>query len=591
MYAGTLKLKQQSAEVVATQLPLTLKLNNLSSSITDSLEALDSFVLTTSEDKRQARQQLWKNKIFPLFAEIKDHCANYHADHYTQQLVQLEGLLRQLYASQWWAEDVSQFIGNQPSLVIYKRDILPLYYRIHSALNGVNGITQVGPITNDLRFIVTETHLTLSRTIHQLSEAILTGDLAYLSRFNQGAMDVQNHLDTIRELDSLSDEVRVLVEWIHDQYATYRGLANNVLEMRQAADWNRGLYIIESETEVLTQDIKKLIISLQNRQVTKLTLDAEEAVEMSRYASIYAAILIAICAIVAALLTFYNSRKIVYQISQLREAAQSISQGKLDMIKVTYEDELGDLANVFNQMQQTILRRRKKFIRERERLNDIVRVITHDIKSPLININGHAEIICEKLKGKEYSGDDSISEPIDHIVSSSTRIDELIQGILELSNAAHKELVFSNIELKKSIQNLMKINSHRLKTSDVILTSIPNVIYSDEFAIKFVLSTMLDNAIKYSEPGRRLTIEIGYTANEELGTSCLFVKDNGIGITEEEDDSVFAIFTQGKNEKNGHGVGLACARSYAERLNGDLTYKRNENGLGVTFYFEFSMNY
>ncbi|GAB5382469.1 MAG: hypothetical protein Alis3KO_38840 [Aliiglaciecola sp.] len=597
MYTGTLKLKQQSSEVVVTQLPLTLKLNNLSSKITDSLEALDSFVLTNSDEKRLTRQGIWRDDIFPLFEEIKQHCEQHDGDEYALQLEQLAGLLKQLYTSQWWVEDVSQYIGNQPSLVVYKRDILPLYYRIHSALNGVNGVTEVGQVTNDLRFVVTETHLTLSRTIHQLSEAILTGDLAYLSRFNQGSMEVQKHLDTIRSSAALSSELKTLVDWINDQYAIYKRLANRVLEMRQAADWNRGLYLIETETEALTEDIKKLIITLQNKQVSKLKLEAEEAVEMSRYASIYAVILIAICAIFAALLTFYNSRKIVYQISQLSEAAESIAQGKLDMIEVTYEDELGDLARVFNQMQKTILRRRKKFVRERERLNDIIRVITHDIKSPLININGHTEIICETLNSGETTQTNTkklaanISEPIEHIVTSTKRIDELIQGILELSNAAHKELVFTNIELKKTIQNLLQINSHRLKTADVILTSIPNVIFSDEFAVKFVLSTMLDNAIKYCDPGRRLTIEIGYKADESQGIACLYVIDNGIGIADADDESVFAIFTQGKSKKSGHGIGLACARSFAERLNGDLTYQHNENGQGVTFNFEFSMNY
>lgn len=594
MYSGTRALQNHSSEMIAEQLPFTLMLNNLSSKVTESIEVLNTFVLLSDKQQLAKRAELWKNDIFPLLAEITEHIETRQNPIKLASLSALSDRLKKLYVSQWWAEDVSQYIGNQPSLVIYQRDILPLYYRIQSALKGVHSPIQDHSQTNELRLVVSHTHLTLSETIHQLSEAILTGDLAYLTRFQLGSKKVQEQIAELKQFGSLNEDAKTLVDWIDGQYGIYVKYADKVLQMRQASDWNKGFYIIEMETEVLANDVKKMIIALQNEQIKNLEKNAKFAENASHLASIYALILILVCAITAASLTIFNSRRIVRQISQLKEAAQNIAQGKLDVIDVTYHDELGDLAKVFNKMQRTILRRRKKFVRERERLNDVVHVITHDIKSPLININGHADLLCQSISASVDKADLSMAhlsemrESIEHIHSSTDRIDELIEGILELSSVVHKELNTKPLLFKNIIQDLLKINSHRLKTADVQLKSIPDTLLSDEFAIKFVVSTLLDNAIKYKEPLRALEIEISYQYDSAQQLSRMSIKDNGIGVDEQEGKSVFTMFSQGQEMSEGFGIGLACARSFAERLNGDLYYENNQHGVGVTFHFEFS---
>jgi signal transduction histidine kinase len=595
MSFGNAALHRHSVNVTSNLLPFTLMLNDLSENVSTSLELLNSWVLMANEESKHARQVVWEKDIFPLVERATLHIKESNDVHRIEQLAALKSKLKALHTSQWWVEDVSQFIGNQPALVIYQRDLLPVYYRIQSALNGVTHPQQSTSHASELRLIVSNTHLLLSETIHQLSEAILTGDLTHLKHFKEGAEQVREYIVRIKESPGLSNDAANLVNWIERQYSVYIALAEDVIQTRQASDWNRGIYIIGTETEILTKDIKQLLLEMQNLQIEALKKDTKWAEDSTYKAFVLALSLVFICALLAAFLTVRNSRRIVRQIKQLKTAALSIAHGKLDVINVTYHDELGDLAKVFNQMQRTILRRRKKYVRERERLNEVIKVITHDMKSPLININGHAELIHNEFQHIQQNDEETrnklaeIEASQQHIKKSTQRIDELIGGILEYSATSYKEISLSEIAPRRIVEELIQINSHRLKTTQIKLHFLTEKLISDEFVFKFVVSTLLDNAIKYQEPSRPLVIEIGSELDPTNNLVIFSIKDNGLGICNDDSDLIFKMFEKGDPNTEGYGIGLSCARSMTERLNGDLYYHSNADNFGVTFFF--SMQY
>lgn len=591
MSFGNAVLHRHSVNVTSNLLPFTLMLNDLSENLSTSLQHLNSWVLLADENSKQARRVIWENDIFPLVEQATQHIQASNDSRRIEQLAALKSKLKALHTSQWWVEDVSQFIGNQPALVIYQRDLLPIYYRIKSALNGVTHPMKSTSHASELRLIVSDTHLLLSETIHQLSEAILTGDLTHLKRFKEGAEQVREYIVQIKDSPGLSNDAANLVSWIERQYSVYISLAEDVIQTRQASDWNRGIYIVRTETDILTKDIKQLLLEMQNLQIEALEKDTKWAEDATYKAFIVALSLVFICALAAAFLTIRNSRRIVRQIKQLKTAAQSIAQGKLDVIDVTYHDELGDLAKVFNQMQRIILRRRKKYVRERERLNEVVKIITHDMKSPLININGHAELIYNEFQQIQQNSEGmhnkfpEIEASQQHIKKSTQRIDELIRGILEYSATAYNEISLGEIAPKQIVQELLQINSHRLKNTQIKLHFLTDKLISDEFAFKFVISTLLDNAIKYQDPSRPLVIEIDSKLDVENNLIIFSIKDNGLGICNEDSELIFKMFEKADPSSEGFGIGLSCARSMAERLNGDIYYRNNPDHRGVTFFF------
>lgn len=583
-----------SSDITNKQLPYTLELNRLSESVTASLDALNNWVLLGNVQHKQKRKVIWHERIFPSLKTVQANIGRSGNTFQRKQFEELSTKLNTLYTSQWWVEDVSQYIGNQPSLVIYQRDLLPIYYRIQSALSGIVETDGESTPANELKLTISNTHLLLTETIHQISEIILTGEMAHLNRFKFGAAQVSIHLADLKSTQTLSPDSKILIDWVERQYQVYISLANDVTETRQASDWNRAIYMISTETEDLTNQIKQLLLDIQNTHIRKLEDDTEWAESATFIAFILALFLLFLTMTTAILLTGGNARRMVRQILELRKAAKDLALGKQNKIDIVYDDELGELAKVFNQMQSIILRRRKKFVRERERLAEVVRIVTHDIKSPLINISGHSEMIFSEV-AHAAENPETLTETlpviescVSHVKLATTRINELIEGILKFSSTVHKEITLEKMPLSEIIDELLELNSARLKNANVTIGRIPSEIHCDSFAFKFIFSTLLDNAIKYQSVERPLTLEIGFSLNEAEELWILSIRDNGIGIDDVQKEGVFKMFSRHHPdlEIDGYGIGLPCARSMAERLNGDICFSNNNDGPGVTFFVE-----
>lgn len=593
MSISTAILYIHSSNIRTLQLPYTLELNALSHSVSESLDALNNFVLIGNPENETLRREIWSEKIHPSLQLIRDNIALSGTANERRKLDELSQKLNELNTSQWWVEDVSRYIGNQPSLVIYQRDLLPVYGQIQSALIGVQSSSRAGEPTDELKLAVSNTHLLLTETIHHISEVILTGEEGHLNRFRLGSEQVAGQIAELKRMRNSDPDVSRLINWIELRYQHYVRLANNVTETRQASDWNQALYIISEETEILTKQVKQILLEIQSTHIRNLESDAEWA-ESATLGSFYLALILLLVTMTTAIvLTGGNARRMVRQIVQLKHAAKDLAQGKQKMIEIVYDDELGELAKVFNQMQKIILRRRKKFIRERERLNEVIRIVTHDIKSPLINIGGHAGIMYDKLSqaAKDPAGLEGklpdIEACLHHVKLATGRIDELVNGILEFSKTVHSPVNLVKTPFKSIVEALLELNSSRLKDAQVSLSNLPEEIIGDEFATKFIVSTLLDNAIKYQEHSRPLILEISYKEDVKDELCCLSIKDNGQGIEPSKQGTVFKMFGQGDAQQEGFGIGLPCARSIAERLNGDIYFKNNDDQAGVTFFVEW----
>ena len=217
---------------------------------------------------------------------------------------------------------------------------------------------------------------------------------------------------------------------------------------------------------------------------------------------------------------------------------------------------------------------------ERER-NNIISMIAHDMKSPIISIHGFAHRLLTQAK------EDKQKQYLDIIEKESTRLEDLINEFLELSRlqAGKIPLNLSSTSLDKELYELYDLYQYRVSEKGLRLElkseePLP-VIEADSHRLRRALSNLLDNAIKYSQSGGTITLSTREQGNEVV----VSVRDEGAGIAPEELYHVFDAFHRGREPENqvqGFGLGLAGVKAIVEGHGGRVQVQ-SEVGKGSTF--------
>ncbi|MFI2741875.1 ATP-binding protein [Zhouia sp. PK063] len=205
--------------------------------------------------------------------------------------------------------------------------------------------------------------------------------------------------------------------------------------------------------------------------------------------------------------------------------------------------------------------------------------VSHDLRGPLRGIDGFAQILLE-----DYFDalDDYGQSALKTIVSSASRMNELIDDILAFSGLGKIEKIynhFSPITLIKEILKEQEVGNNIIVNLDEHMPDI----YGDRSMIKQLYTNLITNAIKYS--GGKISPEINIGCSVQGSKNVYFVEDNGIGFDMQYAEQVFGVFTRLVGEEYpGSGVGLAIAKRVVQRHNGEIWVKSNPN-MGTTFYF------
>ncbi len=222
-------------------------------------------------------------------------------------------------------------------------------------------------------------------------------------------------------------------------------------------------------------------------------------------------------------------------------------------------------------------------IRGLERIRkDFVANVSHEIRTPLTSIRGYAEALTD---GALY--DPELARKFLGIISDQAdRLSRMVNDLLELSRleSGTVELRLGEIELGVQTDRMQEVFSSRLRDRNMQLRADfprPFRYISDESLIELVLTNLLDNAIKYSPPGR----EIRIFAEQNDGIVTIGVSDNGPGIPREELPRVFERFYRVDRSRSsnisGTGLGLSIVRHVATILKGRVEIK-SDPGEGTT---------
>jgi PAS domain S-box-containing protein len=267
----------------------------------------------------------------------------------------------------------------------------------------------------------------------------------------------------------------------------------------------------------------------------------------------------------------------------------------------------GGFATIFFDISETkrAQEEREQLVAELERKNkeleSIVYVASHDLRSPLLNIQGFGarlERDCGELAAAFSAalGGDSdaaaraqslcnerIPRSLDFIRSGAQKIDRLIAGLLRLSRVGRASLVRREIDMGAMLAEILKAMSYQVETSGAKITigDLPPC-SGDADQLSQVFSNLLDNAVKYRATDRPLVVTV--TGRRNGSTSEYVVEDNGRGIEADRVDQVWDLFCRLEPDDGieGEGLGLTLARRIVERHGGCIRLE-SEYGKGSRF--------
>ena len=279
--------------------------------------------------------------------------------------------------------------------------------------------------------------------------------------------------------------------------------------------------------------------------------------------------------VLALVLGLVLSRTLSRPLQELSSAAQRAATGDLSQqVEITSRDEIGVLAQSFNQMMEDLER---LMASRRQMTADIA----HDLRTPISVILGHAEGVHDGVI-------EPSRETFEIVRDEALRLERLVRDLRDLSMADVGEL---SLEMKplspawmieqveKTALPMMAEKSLSLEVN--LGDQLPDVM-ADPDRILQVLRNVMDNAIRYTPEGGQVRL----SANEvDQGAFVQFnVVDGGSGVADEELDQIFNRFYRTdpsrRRDQEGSGLGLAIARSITEQHGGEI-WAESVRGAGL----------
>jgi signal transduction histidine kinase len=268
-----------------------------------------------------------------------------------------------------------------------------------------------------------------------------------------------------------------------------------------------------------------------------------------------------ISAILALLLGMVFQRNLTKPIRMLASAMRDFSIKKENKaIEITTNDEIKELADSFNMMSQRI----KQYD---ENQKYFFQNASHELKTPLMAIQGNAELILDKI----VTGEEA-EHSLNVIINESQRLKKIVESITYLAKLENAEESFQfkiaplDAVLRKAVKSVGAIAEQK-GISIQLENSISDSILMDEEKLQRAFINLLGNALRYAET----TIEVAsYKKNDSI---VIEIKDDGIGFSPGEETKVFDRFYSG--DSGGTGIGLAITKAIIEGHNGTITALQN----------------
>jgi two-component system, chemotaxis family, sensor kinase Cph1 len=227
--------------------------------------------------------------------------------------------------------------------------------------------------------------------------------------------------------------------------------------------------------------------------------------------------------------------------------------------------------------------------RSDDELEAFAQAALHDLKEPLRGIADYATLIEEDSAALN----DVTVRRLDTIRGLATRMDQLLNSLVEYSRLGRADLRITPVPLDDVLDDIEEILGARLAEAGVQLRRPMRLgtVSSDRIRLQEVLVNLVSNAVNYAAADSPRWVEVGcedaVPPDAERPVRAIYVRDNGIGIPAEQQEDIFRIFQRLSPpgaRGGGAGAGLTISRRIVERHGGQL-WVRSAPGQGTTFYF------
>jgi PAS domain S-box-containing protein len=233
-------------------------------------------------------------------------------------------------------------------------------------------------------------------------------------------------------------------------------------------------------------------------------------------------------------------------------------------------------------------------------LEAIVYTVSHDLRSPLVNVQGFSGQLtraCETIQDSVNASSDgrieveplrkplevTIPQALRFITAGVNKMETLLAGLLRYSRLGRVALTIQPLEMNAMLNEIVAAMRFQLDEAraEVRIEPLPRGL-ADSAQTNQVFANLLDNALKYRSPHRPLRVTV--TGRVENGQAIYCVADNGIGIAPHHQAKVFEIFHRlNPSETAGEGLGLAIAQRVLERQRGRIWVESSVEA-GSLFY-------
>lgn len=287
--------------------------------------------------------------------------------------------------------------------------------------------------------------------------------------------------------------------------------------------------------------------------------------------------------IITLIIIFSTSSRITRPLKALNNASKAIADGHLERrVIVTEQNEIGELGDSFNKMAESI-----------ERLEDMRRNfianVSHDLRTPMTTISGFVGGILDGTIPPEKH-----EQYLSIVLDETKRLSRLVTDLLDLSKLEQGNF---NLDMRElNINELLRLSiiksEKRITEKDIQLTvnfELDNQwVLADKDSIQRVLTNLLDNAIKFTEPGGFIDIRTGMTDKNKVFVS---IQNSGMGIDKEDLIHVFDRFYKSDKsrslDKNGTGLGLYIVKNII-KSHGETIWVESEPDSYTRFNFTLS---
>ncbi|MCA9212737.1 MAG: response regulator [Planctomycetales bacterium] len=240
------------------------------------------------------------------------------------------------------------------------------------------------------------------------------------------------------------------------------------------------------------------------------------------------------------------------------------------------------LQKAHDELEDRVERRTAELQESNEELEAFAYSVSHDLRAPLRAIEGFAEALKEDY---ESTLDDVAQGYLKHITGGAVRMGQLINDLLEHAKLGRNMLAFGPVSMPGVVDHVQSLLAHQIQYSKATIHVDENLptVEGHRGTLELLMQNLLQNAMKFVEYGRQPKIAVSAVSDDKTWQIC--VRDNGIGIAERFQNSIFDIFQRLHTDDAypGTGIGLAIVKK-AALLHGGEVWVESKEGEGSAFW-------